>query len=121
MYSLILAVVLWESPPPVAAVLIPFPLIGLAAGYAQARALQKTPRAFIEAETLRQVRAALKSSGYGKMSMVISLLNPFVMLGLALLTTDTFSLSTVIVAQTLFAFVRELLSLPGLAELRRLC
>jgi len=52
--------------------------------------------------------------------MVVSLLNPFVMLGMALLMTEAFSLSTVIVGQTLFAFVRELLSLSALVELRRL-
>jgi hypothetical protein len=83
------------------------------------RALQKTSSAFIEAETLPQVRAALKSSGYGRMSIALSLLNPFVILGLALLMTEAFSLSTVIVAQTVFVFVRELVSLPALVELQR--
>ena len=120
LYAIILATVLVESPPPVAAVLIPFPVIGLAAGYTQFRAVKRRAHAFIEARTLAQVRAALKSSGYGRASMLLSIFNPFVMLGMALLINDAFALSTVILAQTLFAFVRELLSLPALVALRRM-
>lgn len=119
-YALILAVIFWESPPPVAAVLIPFPLIGVAAGYAQARAMRKTSGAFIEARTMPQIRAALKSSGYGRMSIALAVLNALVMLGVALLMTEALSLSTVIAAPTLFAFARELVSFPALLELRRL-
>lgn len=119
LYGLILATILVQSPPPVAALLLPFPLIGLAAGYAQLRAIRASSGAFIEASTLREVRGALKASGYGKASMLISVLNPFVVLGLVLARSEAISLSTVILALTLFAFARELLSLPGLIELRR--
>jgi len=42
LYALILVTLLVKDPPPVAAVLLPFPLIGLAAGYAQFRAVKQT-------------------------------------------------------------------------------
>lgn len=94
--------------------------MGFVAGRCQAHAILASPEVFLTTKTWKEVRAALGSSSYGKISILLLWLNGFAILGLISLGASTASVSTAISAYTLFGIGREVGSFRSIRKLTEL-
>jgi hypothetical protein len=107
------------SPPPWLFLGVGFAL-GACAGAVQLRSLRESSASLLSTRTAMDVRRVLSSSGTGRLYLYAFWGSMALMFGLAFYLLRERALAGLIAGYTAFAFARELLTLRGTFELRRL-
>lgn len=94
-------------------------ILGIAAGWLQARALTVSSLQFREAKTVAQVRQVMVSTGPGKCSIALLWITGIGIVVWALFSNPGNAFVLWVSAYASFAFARELVALPAIVRLER--
>jgi hypothetical protein len=108
---------IWTSEGRDALLLMPFLVLGIAAGWLQSRVLRAIPQRFLLANSSIQIRRALWSVSKGKVSIALAWISGAGCVLLLLLNPFNSGFATALAAYATFGFARELVSLRSVAEL----
>jgi hypothetical protein len=97
-----------------------FAVLGVIAGMLQSKALQVNAMEFLVAKTAKQVRAAIVSSLYGKLSIAVLWITGLALASLLIYGGNFSTWQNVVVCYAVFSITRELKSLSSVVALSKL-
>ncbi|WP_411885524.1 hypothetical protein [Polaromonas sp. YR568] len=119
LWGLLITACLFIGTMPPLQIIFLFVLMGLGVGLFQSLAIRSSPDAFLATKTATDVKRALLSAPFGKMSFGVHWLAVLALLGLVWFSEESVSLKTFFTSYFALLFARELASFPGVLFLAR--
>lgn len=110
LYAAVIVACIWSTGVHSLAILVPFFMAGILAGWLQSQSIRAIPQQFLGARSLVQVRRALWCERKGKASILMSWAAGAACLAIALLQPLSIGIAVVLAAYASFCFARELVA-----------